>query len=1206
MSRSVLSRLRGAALAVLCAACGLLASHARATELPPGLAETVLIPWISQPTTMDWTPDGDLIIGTRWREIWIYRAGELLLAGTIEGSNLGERGIAALAVDPDYAVNDRIWVYYTGPQPARNRLSRFTIADDTITDETIVFEGPLLANTIHNGGCFVFAEDGTMFLGMGDDFQGAVTAQDLNDPRGKILHLKTDGSPADDNPWLDGASGHPLVWAYGFRNPFRCNLQPGSGNLFIGDVGAGAEEEVSIGVRGGNFGWPLVEGDKPPGVPGVFYPIHSYPHEVGSGAAVIGGDHAAAGDWAPEFSGDYFFADHALNRLYRARLDAAGFPLSVETWATDIDRPVFFAFGPDGALYYAALKQNQVRKIVFVGGTNKQPTATAVATPDNGPSPLAVHFDGSASIDPDDDPLTYLWEFGDRSTSTAAQPTKFYAMGVWFAKLTVADDHGGVSQAPAVRVVSGNSRPSVTITSPTSSLTYDAGQTIEYAGTSQDQEEGPLTCSHLGWTVLFHHAEHTHPFLGPIQGSCSGSFVTADSGEPSPDTWYEIRLDANDTGVPLGPAGVLTGTTSVEIHPNLGEFKLDTAPVPGLALTLDTQPISTPQTVTGVVNFKRSIGAVDPQLRPDGHTYRWLAWSDGGAKEHVIATPAGSAEYVATFGCDVIEPVEDLVVSPRGDGEVQLGWEALGDACLALSGVRYRIYAGSVELPATVPCDFPADPPYALVGSTSTEHFVYTPRAGELYFRVVGVGTDGLDGPVECSDSDGDGEVDGLDNCPKTANGDQLDGDGDGLGNACDNCPAQPNVGQSDFDQDGTGDACDSCPTDAANDLDQDQVCDSDDNCLGLSNPDQLNQDGDRFGDACDVCPLVTDPSQRDEDHDGAGNACDACTDSDGDGYGNPGFPKQSCPIDNCPDQANPLQADQDGDRVGDLCDPCTDPDGDGLGDPDLPASSCGADNCPAVFNPDQHDTDSDGVGDACDACPADGLNDGDGDGLCADSDNCDRAPNPAQEDVDHDGLGDVCDVCPDDDQNDADRDGLCADSDNCASVANVDQENDDADALGNACDNCPLVRNSAQIDGDLDGVGNACDDCVAIPDPAQSDFDGDATGDVCDLDDGLIYMQARTALRFDWQKEVGFEAWNLYRASLAVLSTTGEYTQAPGSNPLAAQWCGLAQAFVIDPTAPPSGEVALYFATGIGAGAEGDLGQDSAGLPRPNDHPCP
>ena len=188
------------------------------------------------------------------------------------------------------------------------------------------------------------------------------------------------------------------------------------------------------------------------------------------------------------------------------------------------------------------------------------------------------------------------------------------------------------------------------------------------------------------------------------------------------------------------------------------------------------------------------------------------------------------------------------------------------------------------------------------------------------------------------------------------------DGDADGVGDLCDNCGGPgtalvANPTQANADCDAAGDACDNCPF--------------------IANPGFADTDGDGVGNACDNCPGAANPGQANLDCDASGNACDACTDTDGDGFGNAGFPN-ACPVDNCPGIANPGQEDADRDGVGDLCDGCTDQDMDGFGDPARPRFTCPADNCPLASNPGQLDTDGDGLGDACDP---DDDNDGRGNG---------------------------------------------------------------------------------------------------------------------------------------------------------------------------------------------------------------------------------
>ena len=267
-------------------------------------------------------------------------------------------------------------------------------------------------------------------------------------------------------------------------------------------------------------------------------------------------------------------------------------------------------------------------------------------------------------------------------------------------------------------------------------------------------------------------------------------------------------------------------------------------------------------------------------------------------------------------------------------------------------------------------------------------------------------------------DADADGIPDSEDSC--------TDRDGDGFGNpgyptnecTTDNCPRTANPGQSDADQDEVGDSCD--------------------NCVHTSNADQI-----------------------DRDHDGVGDGCD-----------------------NCLTQANPGQADADGDALGDACDTCTDTDGDGWGNPGFPASLCMLDNCPAVYNPHQEDGDGDHIADACDACPLDAANDADHDGVCGDRDTCPSVYNPPQTDLDSDGIGDACDNCPlasNADQHDTDGDGVGDACDRCPQDFDPSQADADGDDRPDACDNCPASPNTGQEDANSDGSGDACQPLLIV-----------------------------------------------------------------------------------------------------------------------------
>jgi hypothetical protein len=181
------------------------------------------------------------------------------------------------------------------------------------------------------------------------------------------------------------------------------------------------------------------------------------------------------------------------------------------------------------------------------------------------------------------------------------------------------------------------------------------------------------------------------------------------------------------------------------------------------------------------------------------------------------------------------------------------------------------------------------------------------------------------------NDSDTDTIGDTCDNCVAIPNTNQLNHDGDSLGDACDNCPLITNPLQEDSDNDTIGDACDVCPNDPLNDIDGDGFCADIDNCPTVYNPGQEDSDSDNIGDVCDNCQSEYNPEQYDADHDGIGDLCDTCTDTDGDGFGNPGYSYNTCPTDNCPNAYNPGQEDSNGDGIGDACSSCGDANGDGI-----------------------------------------------------------------------------------------------------------------------------------------------------------------------------------------------------------------------------------------------------------------------------------
>ena len=305
---------------------------------PPGSFENeVLATGFDLPTAMKFLPDGRMLVAELGGKIKVLPAPytqadptpflQLTNVGSASDGTVAQQGIYDFVLDPNFATNHFYYVTYTARTPNRDRLSRFT-ANATLTgtvsgSELILYEDPQDANTEHHGGAVNFGNDGKIYLTTGDHFQGT-PSQDLTSPRGKVLRFNPDGTVPTDNPFYDGSGpNYDAVWALGLRNPYRAYYDAPTGRLLIGDVGGNvastAIEELDVGVRGANYGWPNVEGVS--SNPAFTNPLYFYAHN-GRDAAITGGFVYHGTQFPSSYQGSYFFGDYAQNTIKRLTFDA--------------------------------------------------------------------------------------------------------------------------------------------------------------------------------------------------------------------------------------------------------------------------------------------------------------------------------------------------------------------------------------------------------------------------------------------------------------------------------------------------------------------------------------------------------------------------------------------------------------------------------------------------------------------------------------------------------------------------------------------------------------------------------------------------------------------------------------------------------------------------------------------------------------------
>ena len=607
--------------------------------LPADLDRTIIASGLDQPTDFRFLPDGRILVVEKTGGVKILENTSQLstpiTAGVIGAAT--DRELGAVELDPDFEDNGHFYVAYTTTD-YHDRLSRFTLNGDAVdlASEFVLIEaadsGPM-----HHGNTMLFGPDGKLYWAFGDNAFNT-NGQDLATIYGKILRINPDGTIPEDNPFYNTPGARKEVYAYGFRNPFRMTFTP-TGELLVGDVGDQAWEELNNVVAGGNYGWPSAEGSCSDC--GYVDPVYEYPHTPPPGrAGSITTVTVYSGTSLPEqYQNKVFVSDYTLRWMKVLTFDQTYTTvLDEQTIDTDAGTAVQLLEGPDGNLYQLNIFPGTLYRIAASGG-NRAPSAQLTASPSNGLSPLTVEFSSAGSSDPDvGTTLNYAWDFGDGTTSTQANPTQTYTVnGTYTVTLTVSDGEktGNASQ----RIIVGSTAPDVQILTPVDESRYNAGNTISFSATATDPEDGALPDSAYRWTVIFHHADHIHPYQDNIIGP-TGTVALSTSDHNVDTTWYEFTVTVTDT------SGLST-TRSTSIKPNLVALTFNSSEA-GATYTIDGIPHSGVHTEQAVVGVVRELDVPSPQI-VNGAELTFNNWSDGGAKQHQISTPATDTTYTVTF-----------------------------------------------------------------------------------------------------------------------------------------------------------------------------------------------------------------------------------------------------------------------------------------------------------------------------------------------------------------------------------------------------------------------------------------------------------------------------------------------------------------------------------------------------------------------------
>jgi glucose/arabinose dehydrogenase len=293
------------------------------------LASSLEIPW-----SLDILPDGRMLVTERPGRVRVIDPEAGLLPEPVleveEVRHQGEGGLLGLAVHPEFASNQQVYLYYTyehGPDLA-NKVVSYIFTNNTLSRPKIILDRIPGART-HNGGRIKFGLDAMLYITTGDA-QVPEAAQDLASLAGKILRVQDDGSIPADNPFENSP-----IYSYGHRNPQGLTWD-GEGKLWATEHGPRGHDEINLIESGRNYGWPIIQGDE----------------EVSPMVAPV--LHSGEDTWAPSgaavVDGAMYFGGLRGRSLYRFNLDRDN-PVIVPHLQNRFGRLRDVVAGPEGLLY---------------------------------------------------------------------------------------------------------------------------------------------------------------------------------------------------------------------------------------------------------------------------------------------------------------------------------------------------------------------------------------------------------------------------------------------------------------------------------------------------------------------------------------------------------------------------------------------------------------------------------------------------------------------------------------------------------------------------------------------------------------------------------------------------------------------------------------------------------------------------------------
>jgi glucose/arabinose dehydrogenase len=328
---------------------------------------------LNHPWSVTFLPGGDYLVTERRGQLWRIRKGDGLktqITGVPDVYHAGQGGLLDVILDPDFQNNNRIYFSYAATDDDDKSISnteiaraRFNTRQNRLTDVEVIFRAqPKVPGSNHWGSRLAFANDGTLYITLGEKFDFMEEAQNPSNHLGTVVRINADGSIPSDNPFVGDNDKAPEIFSYGHRNPQGIAVHPETGEIWIHEHGPKGGDEINILKSGANYGWPAAtfgrsywgtEISDKTSAPGMEDPILQWTPSIAPSGMTF-----YTGDQFPQWKGDLFVGALVKRHLRRVELDGETV-IAQEELLNDLnDRIRDVRQGPEGYIYILSDSRN--------------------------------------------------------------------------------------------------------------------------------------------------------------------------------------------------------------------------------------------------------------------------------------------------------------------------------------------------------------------------------------------------------------------------------------------------------------------------------------------------------------------------------------------------------------------------------------------------------------------------------------------------------------------------------------------------------------------------------------------------------------------------------------------------------------------------------------------------------------------------------